>query len=129
MGKILITRHECPICGVVFQGPEARLYCSIKCKRRAAIIIRMAEKMRLQEEQHEREQKHAQEPEPAEAVYCEYCDTRIWHPEPGQKYCCESCKRLDEMTTPKRKCHDCGKPCVGYRCNLCNARFRGIYDG
>ena len=50
-------------------------------------------------------------------------------------FCSKDCERAfrNEMPLEKylrkkyvnvRKCHDCGKPAINYRCHQCNAEFR-----
>lgn len=103
-------RHVCPVCGVVYHGGSDRLYCSAKCQRRATGSSTIEKK----------------KPRLRRAL-CLYCETEFMA-EPGQVFCCESCRHLAELTTPMRHCHDCGKICLGYRCDACNRRLSEIYD-
>ncbi len=35
-------------------------------------------------------------------------------------------QKFDRKLPPKRKCHNCGKPCTNYRCEDCWRKIRGF---
>ena len=68
---------------------------------------------------------------------CDYCDAEYQPFFRTQRYCSESCRRLDhrEMMYHKhhrekksRKCHDCGTPTDNYCCQGCWEAIRGARE-
>lgn len=133
----------CPVCGKPFTGPSFKVYCSQECrKKQKALLKRQRSWQRRQ----------------ATVIMrtCPVCGKtfRDTSRNRQRKYCSDYCKyrakygqrlargRADEYShaavqpepAPVHKCTrhcvDCGKPCLGYRCDGCRRKIesRGYED-
>lgn len=142
-------RLACRNCGCVFTTEDPGIaFCSVKCLRSynrrngtsaavAQAVVSTSKRTQTSKPLAQLREE-AKEPKPRRGRksliekpprLCAYCGEPIKRQAYRQKYCCASCAHLDEMTTPKRRCHDCGAPCVGYRCGPCWTKMYSLIEG